>query len=67
MKLVCCLLCVLVLGGCRTWDRRDSAWDPPVGSVLFDQIPNETGGAMKHCGGHLPEDQRIREARSGRC
>lgn len=67
MKLVCCLLCVLMLGGCRTWDRRDAAWDPRGDQVLFDQIPNETGGALNRCGGHLPDDARRREARSARC
>ena len=67
MKILCCVLCVLVLGGCRTWDRRDAPWDPRGGAQLFDQIPNETGGAMKQCGGHLDPEVARRLGRSLRC
>lgn len=36
-------------------DRRDTPWDPRAGSgrTLFDQIPNEDGGANRICCGHL--------------
>ncbi len=34
-------------------DRRDTAWDPRPGQTLFDQIPNEDGGANRVCCGHL--------------
>ena len=34
-------------------DRRDAPWDPKGSRTLFDQIPNEDGGAGKRCCGHL--------------
>ena len=34
-------------------DRRDAPWDPKGSKTLFDQIPNETGGALRRCCGHL--------------
>jgi hypothetical protein len=34
-------------------DRRDAPWDPKRGQTLFDQIPNEDGGANRICCGHL--------------
>jgi len=34
-------------------DRRDAPWDPKGSRTLFDQIPNEDGGAMRRCCGHL--------------
>ena len=34
-------------------DRRDAPWDPKAGQTLFDQIPNEDGGANRVCCGHL--------------
>lgn len=34
-------------------DRRDAPWDPKPGATLFDQIPNEDGGANRVCCGHL--------------
>jgi hypothetical protein len=34
-------------------DRRDAPWDPRGSKTLFDQIPNETGGALRRCCGHL--------------
>ena len=36
-------------------DRRDAPWDPKAGSgkTMFDQIPNNTGGANTVCCGHL--------------
>jgi hypothetical protein len=39
--------------GCATHDRRDAPWDPKGSRTLFDQIPNEDGGAGKRCCGHL--------------
>ena len=54
------LLLALVLlavntAGCSTvqYDRRDAPWDPKPGQTLFDQIPNEDGGANRICCGHL--------------
>lgn len=43
--------------GCATWDRRDAPWDPKPGRTMFDQIPNEDGGALKRCCGHLRQCQ----------
>jgi hypothetical protein len=34
-------------------DRRDAPWDPRGSRTMFDQIPNEDGGAMRRCCGHL--------------
>jgi hypothetical protein len=34
-------------------DRRDAPWDPKGSRTLFDQIPNEDGGALRRCCGHL--------------
>jgi hypothetical protein len=34
-------------------DRRDAPWDPRGSKTLFDQIPNEDGGALRRCCGHL--------------
>lgn len=34
-------------------DRRDAPWDPKPGHTLFDQIPNNEGGANQVCCGHL--------------
>ena len=52
------LLLLLALGasittGCAVRDRRDAPWDPRPGQALFDQIPNEDGGANRVCCGHL--------------
>ena len=44
---------VISTQGCATHDRRDAAWDPKPGVNLFDQIPNETHGALRRCCGHL--------------
>ncbi len=33
-------------------DPRDAPWDPKPGQTLFDQIPNEDGGALRICCGH---------------
>ena len=55
------LLVVLAVAstGCSilTQDRRDAPWDPKPGRTLFDQIPNEDGGANRRCCGHLRECQ----------
>ena len=66
-QLALVLLCCTLLAGCRTWDRRDAPWDPKPGTVLFDQIPNETQGALNRCGGHMDPDSARREGRSMRC
>ena len=66
-QLALVLLCCTLLAGCRTWDRRDAPWDPRSGEALFDQIPNETGGAAKRCGGHMRYEDAVREGRSLRC
>jgi starvation-inducible outer membrane lipoprotein len=53
------VLLSLQLAGCSTivqqlsQDRRDAPWDPKGSASLMDQIPNEDGGAMKRCCGHL--------------
>lgn len=39
--------------GCAVYDPRLTAWDPPPGSLLMDQIPNEDGAANRRCCGHL--------------
>ena len=39
--------------GCASIDSRDAPWDPKPGATLFDQIPNEDGGANRICCGHL--------------
>jgi hypothetical protein len=59
------LASVLVLQGCVSLgDARDAAWDPTRGD-LFEQIPNELGGANRHCGGQLRDHDR--GSRSPRC
>jgi len=50
LKAACIVLAVLLLQGCGLLrDRRDAAWDPKQGSLL-EHIPNEEGGAGRHCG-----------------
>lgn len=46
-----------LLSGCGILgkDPRDAPWDPKPGQVLFDQIPNNEGGANQVCCGHLRE------------
>lgn len=66
-QLALVLLCCTLLAGCRTWDRRDTPWDPRSGEALFDQIPNEDHGAARRCGGHLDPEVARREGRSMRC
>jgi len=53
LRLLLVTLCCASATGCATWDRRDTAWDPKPGQTLFDQIPNEDGGANRVCCGHL--------------
>jgi uncharacterized protein YceK len=49
----------LQLAGCSTvvqqlgQDRRAAPWDPKGSASLMDQIPNEDGGALRRCCGHL--------------
>ena len=54
IKILLVLLSVQ-LAGCSILqqDRRDAPWDPKGSKTLFDQIPNETGGALRRCCGHL--------------
>jgi len=50
------LVLIVALQGCSLMlDRRDAPWDPKAGSgrTMFDQIPNNTGGANTVCCGHL--------------
>ena len=53
------MLVSLQLAGCSTitaqlkQDRRDAPWDPKGSASLMDQIPNEDGGALRRCCGHL--------------
>ena len=49
------LLLSVQLAGCSILqqDRRDAPWDPKGSKTLFDQIPNESGGALRRCCGHL--------------
>jgi uncharacterized protein YceK len=53
------VLLSLQLAGCSTvvtqlgQDRRDAPWDPKGSQSLMSQIPNETGGALRRCCGHL--------------
>ena len=57
------VLVLLQLAGCSSivtqlsQDRRDAPWDPKGSRTLFDQIPNEDGGALKRCCGHLRQCQ----------
>ena len=65
LKAVCLGLVLLQLTGCGLLrDRRDAAWDPQQGSLL-EQIPNEEGGAGRHCGGQYKDHER--GSRSPRC
>ena len=53
-KLALLSLVLALASGCGTIrDRRDAPWDPRPGQSLFDQIPNEDGGANRICCGHL--------------
>lgn len=58
IKILLILLSVQ-LAGCSALqqDRRDAPWDPKGSRTLFDQIPNEDGGALKRCCGHLRQCQ----------
>ena len=49
------MLVLLQLAGCSLLqqDRRDAPWDPKGSKSIMDQIPNETGGALRRCCGHL--------------
>jgi len=49
------VLVLLQLAGCSAvnYDRRDAPWDPRGSRSLMDQIPNEDGGALRRCCGHL--------------
>ena len=59
------VLAVLALQGCV--GRMDTVYDPDFPrETLFDQIPNNTGGALEVCAGHLPESQR-KPHQTGRC
>lgn len=61
IKLIILSLALVSSTGCSSLnkqlgqDRRDAPWDPKPGQSLFDQIPNEDGGAMRRCCGHLRE------------
>ena len=61
------LVCLAVLQGCAGYPK-DTPYDPNFeqGQTLFDQIPNNTGGALEVCAGHLPESQR-QPHQTGRC
>ena len=59
------LVSILILQGCV--GRMDTPYDPDFPrETLFDQIPNNTGGALEVCAGHLPESQR-KPHQTGRC
>ena len=61
------LVSVLALQGCAGLYSKDTAYDPDFPrETLFDQIPNNTGGALHRCAGHLPESQR-EPHQTGRC
>jgi uncharacterized protein YceK len=57
------MLVFVQLAGCSTvvqqlgQDRRAAPWDPKGSRSLLDQIPNEDGGAMRRCCGHLRQCQ----------
>jgi hypothetical protein len=55
LRVVLLLTLSVSLTACTTLqqDRRDAPWDPKRGQTLFDQIPNEDGGANRVCCGHL--------------
>jgi hypothetical protein len=55
LKILSIVAVVSALAGCSVLgqDRRDAPWDPKPGRTLFDQIPNEDGGANRVCCGHL--------------
>lgn len=58
------LVTAAVLSACSSMDRP---WDPQFPrQTLFDQIPNNEGGALSVCAGHLPPDKRLPH-QSGRC
>jgi hypothetical protein len=61
---VLALAASLLVCSCALQDPRDAAWDPPRGD-LFEQIPNELGGANRHCGGQVRDSDR--GTRSPRC
>ncbi len=55
LRLLVLLALVANAAGCAglAKDRRDAPWDPKQGHSLFDQIPNNEGGANHICCGHL--------------
>jgi hypothetical protein len=55
-------LAAALLCSCALQDRRDAAWDR---GDLLEQIPNEEGGANRHCGGQVRDHDR--GTRSPRC
>jgi len=61
--LVCSVLVLASVQACTGLrDRRDAAWDR---GDLLEQIPNEEGGAGRHCGGQVRDHDRGH--RSPRC
>lgn len=70
LKLLCLTLVIANCTACSTLlqDRRDAPWDPKTGrGIGMDQIPNNQGGALQLCGGHMQPEQAMREGRSMRC
>lgn len=73
LSVALCASTLTALTGCASIytelarDPRDARWDPKPGHQLFEQIPNEDGGALRRCGGHMNPEQARREGRSMRC
>ena len=53
LKILLAALLAVSAVGCAELrkDRRDAPWDPKGSQTLYDQIPNEDGGAMRRCCG----------------
>ena len=58
------LVMAVMLSACSSMDAPHDPQFPR--HTLFDQIPNNEGGALTVCAGHLHPDQRLPH-QSGRC
>ena len=58
------IMMAVMLSACSSMDAPHDPQFPR--HTLFDQIPNNEGGALTVCGGHLHPDQRLPH-QSGRC
>lgn len=68
LKTIAVACSVALVVGCAPLPKPGAtAWDPPAGRDLFEQLPNWDDAARKTCGGHLHPDEARRRGLSQRC